>query len=495
MDRLPFRRARLVPRFLGLLLFATASAPLAAQTIDLYVDSKTGQVFTQPGPGRDKLGTFQRVDRPAEGAVAAPVPPSPAPVEAEAKPPQAEPTPKVAAVKPPPHEEGDKDIVAAVGRVLAGKWYERLSIRGYTQFRYNALFHNEGAGEWFVPTDRSVSDNNTFIIRRGRLILSGDATDRLYVYVQPELNAAPSSGDFSVQLRDLYSDIALDKEKEFRVRVGQSKVPFGWVNLQSSQNRIPLERPDAINSAAENERDIGGFFYWAPQEIRQRFRDLVRSGLKGSGDYGVVGLGIYSGQGPNKLDFNNSVHGVARLSYPFELPNGQFVEPGIQGYLGRFVVNTSAITVNGASVTPATLNDGLPDRRVGFSAIVYPQPVGFETEWNFGEGPELNHAQTAISSKSLYGGYVQATYKLDVDYGVFFPVARWQYYKGGRKFATNAPRDRVNEWDFGVEWQPIPEIELAAIYAYTPFRTNTKNAPYDEFTDASRLGLQLQWNY
>lgn len=52
-------------------------------------------------------------------------------------------------------------------------------------------------------------------------------------------------------------------------------MPFGWVNHQSSQNPAPLERPDAINSAAEAERDIGVFLMWAPTETRAIFRDLV----------------------------------------------------------------------------------------------------------------------------------------------------------------------------------------------------------------------------
>jgi phosphate-selective porin len=35
--------------------------------------------------------------------------------------------------------------------------------------------------------------------------------------------------------------------KKFRLRVGQSKVPFGFENLQSSQNRLTLDRNDALN--------------------------------------------------------------------------------------------------------------------------------------------------------------------------------------------------------------------------------------------------------
>jgi hypothetical protein len=88
----------------------------------------------------------------------------------------------------------------------------------------------------------------------------------------------------------------LSFDTKFRLRVGQSKVPFGFENLQSSQNRLTLDRNDALNSAVANERDLGAFFYWAPSKIRERFAMLVKDGYKGSGDYGVFAFGVYNGQ-------------------------------------------------------------------------------------------------------------------------------------------------------------------------------------------------------
>jgi hypothetical protein len=63
--------------------------------------------------------------------------------------------------------------------------------------------------------------------------------------------------------------------KEYRVRIGQSKVPYGFENLQSSQNRLSLDRNDALNSAVVNER-FRCFLYWAPSKIRERFAMLVK---------------------------------------------------------------------------------------------------------------------------------------------------------------------------------------------------------------------------
>lgn len=62
--------------------------------------------------------------------------------------------------------------------------------------------------------------------------------------------------------------------------------------------------------------------------MRQRFARLVKDGLKGSGDYGVVGFGVFNGQTANHPELNNQQHVVARVSYPLAL-SGQIIEPGL----------------------------------------------------------------------------------------------------------------------------------------------------------------------
>jgi hypothetical protein len=71
----------------------------------------------------------------------------------------------------------------------------------------------------------------------------------------------------------------------------------------------------------------------------------------------------------------------------------------------------------------------------------------------------------------------------------------WNQFEGGRKFARNAPGSRVTELDAGIEWSPVPEIELTLMYTHTFERTNTALAPYDTVANANRIGLQLQWNF
>lgn len=437
-------------------------------------DAKAGPAVAQP-----------TAMPPAPGAEAAPGP-GPGP---------AKDTGKSGEVAMPPKP----DPSAKAGKVDAGsaskaKWFEKISFRGYAQIRYTEVIDSEGA-DLNVPNDASASESSSFLLRRGRLILSGDVTERLFVYLQSDFNASLSSGEYTLGMRDYYGDLALDPDKEFRVRLGQSKVPFGWSNLQSSQNRAPMERSDALNSAVEGERDIGAFGYWAPSEIRARFRDLVRLGLKGSGDYGVAGVGAYSGQGLNRLDVNGEPHAVARLSYPWQLAGGQYLETGLAAYHGQFVSGVSSVNLGSGAFTPTRDTDGVTDERVAATLVWYPQPFGVEAEWTVGRGPELVPESRSIESEFLHGGYVQMAYRVEKWHGDWYPFVRWQYFDGGRKFASNAPHSIVNEWDVGIEWQPWPEFEVSVSYTHTVERTNTRVAPYGSAEEADRVAFQAQINF
>ena len=66
---------------------------------------------------------------------------------------------------------------------------------------------------------------------------------------------------------------------------------------------------------------------------------------------------------------------------------------------------------------------------------------------------------------------------------------------GARKFARNAPRDEVNEVDFGVEFARWAEVEITGVYTRTIRRTRTSTFPYAPARGADRFGVQLQFNY
>ena len=369
------------------------------------------------------------------------------------------------------------------------KWFETISVRGYSQIRYNGLLvTNPDLG--CEQCDKSWGGDNGFFMRRMRVILYGQISPRAYVYIQPDFaSSASSTGLHFGQIRDAYFDLGLDKENEFRLRVGQSKVPYGFENMQSSQNRLPLDRNDALNSAVSNERDLGVFFYWAPAAKRKLFSSLVKDGLKGSGDYGVFGLGIYNGQTANKPEANENRHAVARLSYPFEIKN-QIVELGIQGYKGLYTFSSSQLS------SGVKINDDktYADDRVAASLIVYPKPFGIQAEYNIGRGPEFDNATDSISTQSLRGGYATVSYKLDYKDQTFSPFVRYQKYDGGKKHELDARSYNVEETEVGIEWQPAKQFELVVMYTMSE-RRYEDFVKQDNLQKGNLMRIQAQINF
>jgi len=385
-------------------------------------------------------------------------------------------------------EDSLKPIMSSQQKIES-EWYNSFKIRGYVQARYNRLFEtNPDLG--CEQCDRSWGDEGGFFLRRIRIIFFGQIYKNVYFYIQPDFaSSASSTGLNFAQIRDAYFDIGFDAKNEFRVRIGQSKVPYGFENMQSSQNRIPLDRADALNSAVTNERDMGVFFYWAPDKIRKKFATLVKDNYKGNGDYGVFALGAYNGQTANRPELNNNLHVVARASYPFEIGN-QIIEPGIQAYTGRYELPTSL--KNGGATATHDLN--YLDQRAAVSFILYPKPFGIQAEYNIGKGPEFNKHTETIETKSLEGGYATFSYRIEHKEQIIFPFTRYQYYRGGKKHEMDARSYDVNEFELGLEWQFSKNFELVATYTIS-------NRRYEDFIlqnndqQGSLLRLQAQINF
>jgi hypothetical protein len=149
---------------------------------------------------------------------------------------------------------------------------------------------------------------------------------------------------------------------------------------------------------------------------------------------------------------------------------------------------------------------------------MYPQPWGLEGEWTWGTSPGLDvndprggvtggRRNGVIKNQSLHGGYVQASYFakdvhfMNMDFGNVNPFVKWQYYDGFNKAEVNAPANQVNDWEFGIEWQIAPEVELTTEYHHmkrtnmtTAGLFNNLNGSYKTF-DAEALRVQLQYNF
>jgi hypothetical protein len=369
------------------------------------------------------------------------------------------------------------------------KWFESISIRGYTQVRYNRLLETNPKLKC-EQCDRSIGEGGGLFIRRMRVIFYGQIHERVYFYVQPDFaSSASSTGLHFGQLRDAYFDLGLDKKNQFRIRLGQSKIPFGFENMQSSQNRLPLDRNDALNSALANERDIAAFFYWAPDKIRKRFSALVSEGYKGSGDYGVFGFGVFNGQTANRPEQNNQLHIVGRLTYPFEI-GSQTIEPSIQGYTGHYVLTADQVSA-GVKLAPGS---SYLDERAAATFVLYPKPFGIQAEYNIGRGPQFNKATDSVETRKLTGGYATFNYLLKLKEQLIYPFFRLQYYSGGKKHELDARSYEVHEYEAGIEWQPVKFFELVVMYAISK-RTFEDFKNQDNTQKGRLLRLQAQINF
>lgn len=382
------------------------------------------------------------------------------------------------------------DIQKVVNETLASKWYERFQVRGYAHFRYNRLMENNGKYNC-SQCDASLGKNQGFFMRRARLVFQGDVTDRVFVKIEPDYsttalaNASTANADSPQQnylnIRDLYFDYALDEAKEFRIRAGQQKVPFGFENLQSSGNRPAIDRTDAINMAAPNERDTGLTFFYAPTQMRQMFKDLVSNNLKGTGDYGMVAFSVFNGQTMNRNEQNNSQEKVLRVTMPWKTQSGQYYEVSLQGLENKYDTNTTAIQRN------------VYEQRSGATFVMYPQPIGFQAEYNVGTGPEYDRRSNTVTRKNLRGGYAQLNYQTYVGNHRLFPYVRFQEYEGGKKLDTNA-RAFTSELEIGSEWQPNAGLELTLAYAKGTRMTQSSGTNKNS-QDGHLLRFQAQVNF
>jgi hypothetical protein len=366
-------------------------------------------------------------------------------------------------------------------------WFEKISLGGYIQLRYNRLLETN-PNLTCEQCDRSIGAGNGFFFRRNRLRIAGMVHPRMYMYVQLDFasNASTTALHFA-QVRDAYFDLGLVEDNSWRLRFGQSKTPYGFVNMQSSQNRLNLDRDDALNSGSSNERDLGVFLYWAPVSKRKLFSDLIKQGLKGSGDYGCFGYGVYNGQNANRPESNNGLHQVVRFTWPFFMGN-QILEPSLQAYQGQYVLNTVS---NGVK---AVKDLNFLDRRAAASFIVYPKPLGIQAEYNLGEGPRFNKVTDSIEVSKLSGGYIMINYLMKYQNHVIHPFARYAFYNGGKKHERDARAYDLKEIEFGIEWMPFPNFELVVAY-------NIADRRYEDFLlqENRQVGrfmrLQAQLNF
>ena len=366
-------------------------------------------------------------------------------------------------------------------------WYDRLTFRGYAQFRYNRLLETNELLKCST-CDRSIGANGGFALRRARLVMTGVVNDRITVSIQPDFSSEVGGKENTLVLRQYFADIYLDSAHTLRTRIGQSEVPTSFEALQPSSRRAPLDRSDAMESSAPGEQDLGVFLYWTPAAAKGRFRHLATSRLKGTGDYGVVGLGVFNGQGGNRAEANDAPHVIARVAYPFPV-RGQYVEVSAHAFTGTYTI------ANGQRATGVGGSNDFDDRRVGGSFVLYPQPVGIQAEWTTGRGPQYDSLTNSIEDQSVRGGYTTLSYAFSgTGSHRLVAYARAQYFKGSFKTDPDARSSVVHEYEPGLEWALNDGLELTAAYAISE-RLYRDSASPDNRQRGRFLRLQAQVSF
>lgn len=381
-------------------------------------------------------------------------------------------------------EERLSERSEGLGTPGSPRWYERLRLSGWAEMRYNRL--GQPNGEVISWQDSSVgkrlgdnalsalvdpSEPEGFLLRRARLTVSGQVSDRVSVKFQPDFATDIDGKIYSLSMKDAWAQYYFDSDKEWRFRAGLQKIPCSFEMWQSSSRRIAIDRSDATASCQWDNRDLALSLQWTPKFAQHRWKRMVDY-LFGAGDWGMINLSVYNGQGGSAKERNSDKHVAFRFAYPFELPGGRLLEVGMNAYTGKFSVkmgtpdlqSTKLFSVNSTS---SLGREDFRDQRVNFYMYYPPQPWGLLAEFVTGRGPERG-SNGVVENRSLQGGYVQAQYMWKYsDTGLANFYLRWQGYRGGLKWATGAPDVTSKELGWGVAWLFDPQWELTFEMAIT----------------------------
>ncbi len=225
--------------------------------------------------------------------------------------------------------------------ILAGK---PIKISGYTQVRY-----------------RTAADiNDTFDIRRARLDIKGDITERFDYRTQVEFGG--NSGPFLLD-----ATVGYKVNPYLKLTAGQFKIPFSQENLISSPKLETINRSQVVEALVARGNDVIG---------NQNGRDI---GVQASGSFLKIqdnylfdyALGVFNGAGINRSDTNEQKDFVGRLvAHPIK-----DLTVGGSYYAGRATLST----------TPARPERKQDRDRIGGEFAYVHDPISLKGEYIVGD--------------------------------------------------------------------------------------------------------------
>ena len=220
--------------------------------------------------------------------------PAPTPVTASIPPP---PAPPPAA---PPTDEDGPVVSAGLGRGVTVRTADgRFSLTTRLRAQIRATYLSETVGVSEADQDPAAISAE---VRRLRLLFQGNffGPDWQY-YVQLGFSRGDTETDLRLPLRDAY--VTWSHVRDLNIRFGQGKVPFNRQRVISSSALNMVDRSVA-NAEFNLDRDVG--------------IQLLSTDLGGLDKRLAYNVGIFSGDGRNRIGTNAGLLYVARFQYaPF----------------------------------------------------------------------------------------------------------------------------------------------------------------------------------
>lgn len=384
--------------------------------LELYVDTKTQQVFTAPGAGRIKLGNFEKQDENRSGAVSADlqelehnIDRKKAELEAlevridKKKEAMVSGENKSAKTETKSSESSDKfSVDASYGKrgfelkTSDGKF--SMAIQHRLQFRYAMPFDRD---------PRSIGDldqdSSSFMVRRARLKINGHAYwPWLKYYMQYDWSQPI--------LRDFYLNI--DKFSWAQLRVGRSKVLYNDERVTSSGNQQFVNR-SIVNDIFTVDRQQG------VQIFGRLFENTWTDMTYYAGVFSGLGVGERNNDDDNMMWSGRLQWNALGGEMPFTQGDVEFHEHPALNVAFAAATNQSKCTAfetdsNSCRALPGfavgkagqyRLNQMMEEIRFKWQGLSFQQEMHWKDVIDTFKKQDNAHRTT-----SLMGGYVQAGY-------------------------------------------------------------------------------------
>ena len=242
-----------------LALFLGMSVISGANAIDLYVNTKTKQIFTEAGPDRERIGTFERVeDRPVQAATPAVLPPRNRNAELEIKAKASRLAKKVDSLEKEILKSKNIKVKQLISKVdsleeklkrsnnvkvtLDKKGLQAESADGNFKFKIGGRMHADASvsgNDNFSKDGSPAEANNGTEIRRARLTFK--STFHKVWKFKSDIDFA----DNEVAIKDLklaYTGLKIFEDIKTRITVGHQKQAFSRELQESSNDYMYTER-------------------------------------------------------------------------------------------------------------------------------------------------------------------------------------------------------------------------------------------------------------